>query len=207
MDAEQELIPTRRSLLSRLRDWNHQESWKDFFDMYWKLIYAAAIHGGLTDAEAQDVVQETVISVAKNIAEFRYDPARGSFKAWLLNLTRWRIIDQLRKRQTQSGASAGYREVPLTPEMDQVLEPQDQGLETHWDEEWRRNAMEVATERVKLRVDPKLYQAFDLYAFKEWPASKVAKHLNLNIAQVYLTKHRIARLLKTEIAAFEERVC
>ena len=40
---------------------------------------------GLTQVEAQEVVQETVIAVAKNIANFKRDPQRGSFKAWLLH--------------------------------------------------------------------------------------------------------------------------
>src|SRR5579884_3179208 len=89
-----ELIPTRQSLLSRLKDWDDNESWRVFFDTYWRLIYNAAMKAGLTDAEAQDAVQETVISVMKSISSFKYDPAKGSFKTWLLRLTQWRILDQ-----------------------------------------------------------------------------------------------------------------
>src|SRR5256885_17130220 len=76
--------PTRQSLLSRLKDLGDQQSWRDFFDTYWKLIYSAALQAGLTDAEAQDVVQDTVLSVAKKMPDFTYDPAVGSFKRWLL---------------------------------------------------------------------------------------------------------------------------
>src|SRR3954471_1118795 len=99
MNDVNELIPTRQSLLSRLKDWNDQESWKVFFDTYWKLIYNAAVKAGLTDAEAQDVVQETVLSVLKKMPGFDYSAEKGSFKGWLLRLTSWRIVDQLRKRQ------------------------------------------------------------------------------------------------------------
>src|SRR5512143_622133 len=88
-----EPIPTRYSLLSRLQDWDDQESWRTFYDTYWRLIYTAAIKSGLSEPEAEDVVQETVISVAKDIHKFRRDRARGSFKGWLKNLTRWRIAD------------------------------------------------------------------------------------------------------------------
>src|SRR5689334_22221633 len=96
-DDPREFIPTRSTLLSRLKDWDDHASWKDFFDTYWKLIYATAIKSGLSDAEAQDVVQDTVVSVAKKMQEFKYDPALGSFKGWLLQLTRWRILNQLKK--------------------------------------------------------------------------------------------------------------
>src|SRR5258708_10534861 len=100
MNNANEMIPTRRTLLSRLKDWNDHESWKVFFDTYWRLIYNAAVRAGLTDAEAQDVVQDTVISVSKSMPNFKYHEDQGSFKSWLLRLTDWRITDQLRKRQT-----------------------------------------------------------------------------------------------------------
>src|SRR5271170_4723 len=85
-----DLIPTRQSLLTRLKNWNDEEGWKDFFETYWRLIYNAAMKAGLSDAEAQDVVQETVISVFKSTPNFAYDKTLGSFKGWLLQLTRWR---------------------------------------------------------------------------------------------------------------------
>jgi len=93
------LIPTRRSLITRLKNWDDQESWKDFFETYWKLIYGVAIKAGLNDAEAQEVVQETIIAVVKQMEGFKYDPKMGSFKGWLLLQTRWRIADKMRKRR------------------------------------------------------------------------------------------------------------
>jgi RNA polymerase sigma-70 factor (ECF subfamily) len=76
----EEFIPTRQSLLSRLRNWDDRESWREFFDTYGELIYALARKAGLSNAESQDVVQETLISVAKEMPGFKYDPALGSFK-------------------------------------------------------------------------------------------------------------------------------
>ena len=93
------LIPTRRSLITRLKNWDDQESWKDFFDTYWRLIYGVATKAGLNDAEAQEVVQETIIAAAKQMEGFKYDPKIGSFKGWLLIQTRWRIADKMRKRR------------------------------------------------------------------------------------------------------------
>src|SRR5437660_4112070 len=107
MNAEDELIPTRASLLGRLKDWKDEASWKVFFDTYWKFIYNAAIRAGLTDAEAQDVVQETVIAVSRKIPAFVYDASRGSFKTWLMRQTRWRILGQLRKRMPIENSEAG----------------------------------------------------------------------------------------------------
>src|SRR5215831_17141311 len=91
-------IPTRQSLVERMKHWSDQASWQDFFQTYWRLIYGVARQTGLTANEAEEVVQETVISVAKKIGEFKNDPAFGSFKSWLMLITRRRIADQFRKR-------------------------------------------------------------------------------------------------------------
>src|SRR5258706_368599 len=98
----EKLIATRWSLLSRLKDWGDRDSWQEFFDSYWQLVYDVAIKSGLTDAESQDVVQEVLLAVARKIPEIKRDPAVGSFKGWLLNVTRWRIADQFRKRPPAS---------------------------------------------------------------------------------------------------------
>ena len=65
--SEPESIPTRQSLLARLKDWENQDDWRDFFDTYWRLIHRAALKASLTDAEAQDVVQEVMIAAALDL--------------------------------------------------------------------------------------------------------------------------------------------
>src|SRR5579859_7688076 len=85
------ILPTRQSLLSRLRDWQDQAGWREFFDTYWRLIYNVARQTGLNDAEAQDVVQNTFIYLTRRMRSFHYDRTRGSFKSWLRVVTRSRI--------------------------------------------------------------------------------------------------------------------
>lgn len=97
---DDDLLPTRQSLLSRLRSWRNEESWQEFFDTHGRLIYRMAVKAGLSGAEAQDVVQETIILVARKMPGFKYDPAIGSFKSWLRLLTRRRIEKQLKTTGT-----------------------------------------------------------------------------------------------------------
>lgn len=206
MNTADELVPTRQSLLSRLKDWNDQESWKVFFDTYWRLIYNAAVKAGLTDAEAQDVVQETVIGVLKKLPQFEYDPRKGSFKNWLLKLTSWRISDcqrgreraprefpESKRRNTQTGTR--------TETIDRVPDPR---WAAAWEEEWERNLVEVAVERVKKKVDPKHYQIFDLCVFKGWTVARVCQMMRINPGRVYIARHRINNLVKKEIAYLQE---
>lgn len=198
-------IPTRYTLLSRLQDWSDGESWKDFFDTYWRLIYSVAIKSGLSEAEAQDVVQETVICVAKEIAKFRRDRAMGSFKGWLRNITRWRIADQLRKRATPPCKGADDAIGDPVPVLEEIPDPAGSGLETLWEEEWRTNLFAAAVERAKRRVREEDYQIFDLYVIKEWPVLKVARTLGVSIGQVYIAKHRVSALIKKQLRALEKK--
>jgi RNA polymerase sigma factor (sigma-70 family) len=197
-------LATRRSLVDRLADWGDQKRWQEFFDTYWKLIYSAARKSGLTEAEAQEAVQETVITVAKNIGKLKYDPALGSFKGWLLQITRWRIADQFRKRQPGEGKRLRGADDRVTATIERVPDSNVADLDALWEKEWQQNLFEAAVARVKKKIDPKQFQVFDCYVRKEWPAQKVAAQLRVSIGQVYLARHRVSALLKKEIKALEK---
>ncbi|PYL24481.1 MAG: RNA polymerase subunit sigma, partial [Verrucomicrobia bacterium] len=161
------LLATRRSLIERLADWGDQVRWQEFFDTYWRLIYSAARQSGLTDAEAQEVVQETVITVARNIDKLKYDPAIGSFKGWLLQITRWRIADQFRKREPGNAKRLRSADDRLTATIERVPDSRIADLDAVWEAEWKENLFEAAIARVKKKVEPKQFQIFDCYVRKE----------------------------------------
>src|SRR6184192_2758057 len=197
------LLATRRSLVERLADWGDHLRWQEFFDTYSKLIYSAARRSGLTDAEAQEVVQETVITVAKNIDKLKYDPAVGSFKGWLLHITRWRIADQFRKRQPGEAKRARSLDDRQTATIERVPDQDATDLDELWEKEWQENLFAAAITRVKKKVDPKQFQIFDCYVRKEWSAQKVAAQLRVSVGQVYLARHRISALIKKEVKTLE----
>ena len=202
-----ELAPTRLSLLERLRDLDDHGSWQEFFDTYWKLIYCAAVKGGLSDADAEDVVQETIIGIARNMENFRYQPEICSFKGWLMHVTRNRIIDHLRKAKPGK-----YSFVPLPTD----TRTEDAGalavdctaekiFEDLWDEEWKKNLVDAAMERVKRRIAPEHYQIFYLHNVKGMPARDVGELLGASLPKVYVVRHRVARLIKNEIRMLERQ--
>jgi RNA polymerase sigma-70 factor (ECF subfamily) len=204
---EDELIPTCASLINRLRNWQDQSSWNEFFNTYWRLIYGVARKAGLSDDEAQEVVQETLISVAKHMPTFRYDPAIGSFKTWLLNMTRWRIIAQFRKR----GPLAAHHDSPQntttqTGTTDRIADPNSQSLDAVWEAEWETNLLNAAMNNVKRRGDPQKYQIFDFYVNKDWPPGKVAESFGVSVDQVYQIKHRVTEAIRAEVRRLEKEM-
>lgn len=198
-------LSTRESLLGRLKDWDDDRSWRDFFETYWRLIYRTARKGGLSDAEAQEVVQETVIAVARKMKEFKYDPATGSFKGWLKLITRRRIVDQYRKRKPQEVGLADVSSTSTgTSVMDRLPDGKSEGVDTAWEMDWKQSLLERAVELVRTQVSPRQYQIFDLYVLRQWPASQVAASLDISTAQVHLAKHRVQSQIKKEARRLEK---
>jgi RNA polymerase sigma-70 factor (ECF subfamily) len=197
------LLPTRQSLLSRLRDWQDQDGWREFFDTYWRLIYNVARKSGLGDAEAQDVVQNTFMYLARRMPNFHYDRTRGSFKSWLRVVTRSRISVY---RRTEKAEEKFIRE-PLpgaegedASALEQLPDPAADALDEVWQREWQTNLMDAALRRVRAKVSSQQLLIFRLASTDKLPMSQVAKKLGVSLAQVYLARHRVGRMLKTEVA-------
>jgi RNA polymerase sigma-70 factor (ECF subfamily) len=196
---------TRKSLIARLDNWEDQRTWDDFYQTYWRLIYSVAVKSGLRSDEAFDCVQETILSIAKQSKKKLYDPEQGSFKTWLMNMTRWRINDQFRKRKKDTAMAGGeWDDDRKTAVIDRFEDPKGDLLGRLWDVEWKKNVADAALARVKAQVSPKQYQIFHYYVIKQWDANKVQEHLNVSMAQVYLAKHRVGSVLKKELARLEE---
>jgi len=200
-------LVTRPSLLQRLKSGDDPQSWQEFYKIYGGLIRFFAEKAGLTVDEAEEVVQETAIGVARRLPEFAYDPKVCRFKTWLLNLTRWRIQNQLRKRG-QTGAVAGSASTmgdgTGTGTIDRVADPAAPEFGAEWNAAWEKNLVTQAMEQVRAKIEERQFQICDLYVLKSWPPGDVAKTLGVSIARVYLTKHRVAALVKKEVRRLEK---
>jgi RNA polymerase sigma-70 factor (ECF subfamily) len=197
-------VPTRQSLLLRSKQWDDADVWLEFFETYWELIYNVARKAGLNDAEAQEVVQETVIAVARKIGEFKTDPRRGSFKSWLLGQARWRIGDQFRARAREARL---FDESPALPsgedtgteQLHRFADPAGDRLEVVWNDEWEQHVLRTALERVKARVSVKQFQLFDLHVRQGLSVAETARAVGTTLAAVCMAKSRVGRLLRREV--------
>jgi RNA polymerase sigma-70 factor (ECF subfamily) len=209
-------LETRPSLLKRLQTGDDPQSWQEFYRIYGGLIRFFATKAGLTPDEAEEVVQETAIGVARRLPEFVYDPKVCRFKTWLLNLTRWRIQNQLRKRGQPGAAVAGSPSANSgaptprgdagtdTGTVDRIADPAEPEFGAEWDVAWEKNLVTQAMELVRVKIEERQFQIFDLYVMKGWPPGEVAKTLGISTARVYLTKHRVAALVKKEVRQLEK---
>jgi RNA polymerase sigma factor (sigma-70 family) len=211
-------LETRPSLLRRLKTDDDPQSWQEFYQIYGGLIRFFSEKAGLTADEAEEVVQETAIGVARRLPEFIYDPQVCRFKTWLLNLTRWRIQDQIRRRARTGGIARGTspgavadRELPSdetkgTRTVERIPDPAEIEFGAEWDAAWQKNLFTQALERVRDRIEERQFQIFDLYVMKDWPPEDVARTLGISIARVYLTKHRVSLAIAKETRRLEKQL-
>jgi len=188
---------TRSTLLVRLKDLDNQQAWQEFYDMYWALLFNFARRAGLSEQDAEEVVMDTVETVARKIEEFEYNRNTGRFKSWLLTIVRFKLGDRFRKqkRLAQRGEMVDLDSM----EESQIADPQGVELEKLWDTEWQKRLIDMALERVKQLVGHRQYQIFYCYVIQEQKAEEVADFLNVSKAQVYVAKNRVGKVFEGEL--------
>ena len=209
--ATYDSLRTRWSLLSRLKDWGDNESWRVFFDTYSGLIFNVARKAGLTEAEADEVVQETLITVAKKMPEFKTNANAGSFKGWLLNTTRWKITDQYPQEKAAPAKGPGPRSRRSVNRGNghhrTRARPRRPGSGSHLGCGVARESLQPGPIK-GYRTTPgaKHYQIFHLNVIEDTPAKDVARRIGVNVAQVYLIKHRLSGILKKEVLRLQREL-
>jgi RNA polymerase sigma-70 factor (ECF subfamily) len=184
---------TRASLLLRLRDGQDHDAWKQFVDLYAPLIYAFARKRGLQDADAADLMQEVLRSVAGYADRLEYDPARGTFRGWLYTVTRNKVYSFLERQRRQvrgSGDSGAHERLEEQPA------PED---ETDWDRDYERRLFAVAAERVRGEFQPNTWQAFWKTAVDGTSPQEAGQALKMSVGAVYVAKSRVLARLREEV--------
>lgn len=200
-DPRSDFLPTRSSLLERVKNLDNDAGWEEFFDTYQRSIHGLAIKCGLTRSEAEEVVQETMVAVSKKMPSFEYDRSIGSFKGWLFTITRCAVSNQFAKRHLKDKCDGAY-------DTDQLAEMPDTAgsFDETWEEDWRHNLLDLAVDRVRRRIKPKQFQMFDLYVNHQLPMDQVTRILNVNAAQVYMAKLRVSSAVRHEVSLLEKKL-
>jgi RNA polymerase sigma-70 factor (ECF subfamily) len=188
---------TRLSLLVRLRDPQDERAWCEFTEVYAPLIYRLARRKGLQDADAADLVQEVLRAVVRAIERDAYDPARGSFRAWLFRIARNLTVNHLlgQARQVRGSGDTGVRKM-----LDGVPAPEEPSA---FDTEYRKQLLWWAAEQVRGEFSELTWQAFWLAGVEGRSAREVADTLRTTPGTVYHCKSRVMARLRQKIAEVE----
>lgn len=185
---------TRVTLLNRLKDGADADAWHEFVHLYGPVVYGFARKRGLQDADAADLMQEVLRSVARNAERMEYDPKRGTFRGWLYTVTRNKIYNFLngqRNRPRGSGDSAAQER------LDSIAD-RDNDREDDWELEYQRQLAAKAMELVKDEFQPNTWQAFWRTAVEGRAAQEVGDELKMTPGAVYVAKSRVLARLREE---------
>lgn len=207
-DPSHSIPPTRTSLPPRLADPKDAEIWTEFYRLYRKLVLGFATRAGLSRPDAEEVAQDVFNEVSTNVQAFLASSPRGSFRGWLLNLTRWRVMDKLRQRGRREKILPPRHDVDdeRTDTLERFADPSLAPADVVWEEEWERQILEVALDNLRDRVDPRHFQAFELYISQGISARAIARQLELSPATVYVIHFRMKKQLQAEVARLKTRV-
>lgn len=194
---------TSTTLLAGLAEDNNPTAWRRFEAGYKPMLLSYARRVGLMDADAQDVVAETLATFLEAFRAGKYDRSRGRLKSWLGGIA----ANKIRKLRDRNRTTPLTGESLPTGDPDQFKHCAADELDAIFEREWQQERLFQAMQILRREIDPTVFQTFDLYAIKGWPVQKVISFLGVTRNVVYITKNRtIIRLreIVKELVATEE---
>jgi RNA polymerase sigma-70 factor (ECF subfamily) len=171
-----------------LRDPHDAAAWSRFVYLYTPLLYTWARRTGLQEADAADLVQDVFTVLVKELPAFRYD-AQRSFRGWLhtILLNRWRAL-QRRRRPTLLDSD----------QLTAVPAPGDPELPSEAEE--RRLLVQRTLTLLKNEFPASSWQAFWQTWVDGCAPAEVATRLGLSLNAVYISRSRVLKRLRLELA-------
>jgi RNA polymerase sigma factor (sigma-70 family) len=201
--TEADTLKTRLTLLSKVRR-GDEDGWSRFYEFYRNFIYSAARGAGLAHDEADDIVQETMVTVQNYIAGFVPNDNRGKFRTWLRKIVQSRIVDQYRRKRRNPLSHARSNTSPASDETGtsataRIPNPTEEELDRLIDGKLEETLIEAARNRAKELVRMQDYQAYDFFAVHKMTAKDAASSLGISPVTVRVRAFRVRRILQREL--------
>jgi RNA polymerase sigma-70 factor (ECF subfamily) len=190
---------TRASLIVRIADARDAQAWDEFVRLYRPVLYRLARRQGLQHADAEELVQEALLAVARAVDRWVPDAQRGRFRAWLYRIARnltTNFLTRPKHRVWGTGDTDMHRLLEAECDMDlQVTRT--------FEIEYHREVFRWAAERVQSTVKQNTWQAFWLSTIDDLPVTEVARKLGMSVGSVYIARSRVMTRLRDEVRRIE----
>jgi RNA polymerase sigma-70 factor (ECF subfamily) len=190
MAKDREKVSSLTLVMRVQQDPDDPEAWDQFVQKYHPMIRAWCLKWGSQPSDADDVAQQVLIKLLSAMKKYRSE-ATTSFRHWLKSVTRHAWIDFVRRPRTGQAASW----------LESVADSTDalEDLEKRMEEAHERELVEVAMRRVEPRVKPQTWEAFRLTSIDNLAGPAAAERLGMPVSHVFVHKHRVMKLLETEV--------
>lgn len=194
-----EFPDTIDSLIIRIRDPSNREAWAEFERLYRPVVFRIARAKGLQHADAVDLVQQVLVSVASAVHRFEKRDEGVQFRNWLSRISRNAILKAL-SRRPRDRAVGGSQMLDVLSEVP-AADPETDAL-IHL--EYRRELFRRAADHVRSEVQESTWLAFELTALQKTPIERAATVLGVSTGSVYEARSRVMRRIRNTVLRLEQ---
>jgi RNA polymerase sigma-70 factor (ECF subfamily) len=184
-------------LIQRLQDGGDNAAWEEFASIYRPIIVRMALSKQLQLDDAEDLAQQVLLLVLKNISKWKTDPARARFRTWLQTVVRNTTINAL-SRRPRDQASGG------TTSLQQLQQRPDKADSLWFDLQWQRETLRWVAQKVRGEFESTTWTAFWDTAIEQLSAQEVAGRIGMSVGAVYIARSRVMQRIKQRIAELDE---
>lgn len=184
---------TSLSLLERLTQQPDADAWNRLVGLYTPVLHAwLRRYDVLSGADVDDLVQDVLLTVSKEMPQFRPNAAPGSFRGWLRTILVNRLRNFWRARNHRPQAIGGS---DFLEQLEQLSDGQSK-LSQLWEREHDRQVMQRLFVVVQTRFAPETWQAFHRQMVDGVSAEVVAAEEDMPLHSVYAAKSRVLKALR-----------
>jgi RNA polymerase sigma-70 factor (ECF subfamily) len=183
------MVETSLTLLDRLREPSDGAAWEQLVDLYTPLIHGWLRRHQVGAADADDLAQEVLGVLLRELPAFEHNRRPGAFRCWLRAVTTNRLRAFWKDRRPADG--------DLGRELDELADP-DSGLSRLWDREHDEHVLRRLLELTEKEFTPTAWLAFRRLTLEGARTADVARELGTTVNAVLLAKSRVLRRLRRE---------
>lgn len=195
-------MATSTTLLQRLRDVSDAEAWNDFVDRYSPRVFEWCRKNSLQDSDAADVTQQVLLKLVTTMRTFEYDQHRGTFRGWLKTVTTNTVRDLARQWQNRNVRAAG--DTVTAEQLNSISTPSAlDELSQRIEAQYRDELLREAESRIRVRVKTETWDAWHQTAVEQKKVVDVAAAVGMTVAEVYVAKSRVNKMMRDEVQRME----
>ena len=190
------MTETSLSLLDRARGNVTDEAWQHLAEVYSALLRSWLVRFEIASADADDLVQEVLLTISRELRQFEHSGRPGAFRHWLRTVLVHRLRDFWRSRKYRPDAIGGST---WAEQLDQLAD-ESSNASREWNLEHDRHVMARLLESVRPRFEPKTWEAFQRQTIGGQRADVVSAELGMPLNSVYVARSRVLSTLRREAA-------
>jgi RNA polymerase sigma-70 factor (ECF subfamily) len=186
---------TSVTLLGRLQTQGDAAAWQRLVEVYRPLLRGWLRRFHTAEQDADDLVQEVLAEVVKELPKFAHPGHPGAFRGWLRAILINRLRASWRAGRGRPAAAGGSDFFRLA---DQLEDPSSD-LSRQWDEQHDRSVLARLLELLEAEFEAKTVRAFRRVGLEGAKPREVAEELGMSVGAVYVAKSAVLRRLREEV--------